>query len=162
MPRARRRAIEILSGLLARAMADGLVAATLVTRNGETVGLTGAITEEEATALAALVMQRLKSDELASRLDAGEIVSLALDDREVAVGIFKRAVLVTAVLSASTPAQLELVRELRYALGRMLPGTSEEPAAPPSSGGTSGSGSGPAELPLIEFGITVARNGGKA
>jgi hypothetical protein len=63
--------------------------------------------------LAALVMYRLKGDDLAPRLFAGEIVSITLDDRHVAVGIAKRQLFVVAVLAASTPAQLELVADLR-------------------------------------------------
>jgi hypothetical protein len=148
------------SGLLARAVEEGLVAAALVDRDGNTVGLAGAITEEEAMPLAALVMYRLKSNDLASRLFAGEVLSLTLDDRDVAVGVAKRQLFVVAVIGAATTATLAVVRELRDDVERML--TSDEVAAPPpwTSGG--GSGSGPAELPLIEFGISVRRERGKA
>jgi hypothetical protein len=150
------------SGLLTRAVEDGLVAAALVDRDGNTVGLAGAITEEEAMPLAALVLYRLKSDDLASRLFAGEIVSLTLDDRDVAVAVAKRQLFVVAVIGAATTATLALVRELRDDVGGML--TSDQVASPPpwtgSSGG--GSGSGPAELQLIEFGISVRRERGKA
>ena len=147
---------------LAHAVRDGLVAAALVDRDGNTVGLAGELAEEEAMPLAALVMSRLKSDDLAARLFAGEIVSLALDDRDVAVGVAKRQLFVVAVLGASTLAQLELVRELRDAVARMLADATGKATAPPWSGSTGGSGSGPAELPLIEFGITVRRDRGKA
>ena len=150
----------MFSGVLTRAIDDGLVAAALVDRDGNTVGLAGAISEEEAMPLAALVMYKLKSADLAPRLFAGEIISLALDDRDVAVGIARRQLFVVVVLVASTPTALSLVGELRDVIARML--ASHEIAAPPPwrSGGDGGSGSGPAELPLIELGITVRR--GKA
>ena len=148
------------STALSRAVDDGLIAAALVDHNGTTVGLAGAIGVEEAIPLAELVLHRLDRDRLAARLLAGEIVSLMLDDRHLAVGIAKRRLFVVAVLAAFTSAQLELVRELRYAIGRLLAGTTVE-SAPPVHGSVGGSGSGPAELPLIEYGVTVRRERGK-
>jgi hypothetical protein len=151
----------LFASVLERAVNDGLVAAALVDRDGNAHGLAGAITEEEAMPLAALVMYRLKSDDLAPRLFSGEILSLTLDDRDVAVGIAKRQLFVVAVLEASTPAALALVTELRDDVARMLP-TNEVEAPLPRTGGSGGSGSGPAELPLIELGISVRRERGKA
>ncbi len=58
--------------MLSRAVEDGLVAAALVDRDGNTIGLAGSITEAEAMPLAALVVYRLKSGDLASRLLEGE------------------------------------------------------------------------------------------
>ena len=145
--------------VLSRAVDDGLIAAALVDHNGTTVGLAGAFGVEEAMPLAELVLHRLDTDHLASRLLAGEIVSLVLDDRHISVGIAKRRLFVVAVLADSTPAQLELVRELRYAVGRLLAETAVE-SAPPVRDSGGGSGSGPAELPLIEYGVTVRRERG--
>jgi hypothetical protein len=147
---------------LSRAVEDGLIAAALVDRDGKTIGLAGAITEEEAMPLAALAMfmYRLKRDDLAPRLFAGEILSITLDDRDVAVGIAKRQLFVVAVLAASTEAQLELVADLRDLVASRL--CEEDSATAPRSGSAGGSGSGPAELPLIEYGITVRRERGKA
>jgi hypothetical protein len=76
--------------MLARSIGDGVNGAALVDRNGNAVAIAGSIAEEEAMPLAALVMYRLKSGDLASRMFAGEILSLALDDRDVAVGVAKR------------------------------------------------------------------------
>lgn len=149
------------STALSRAVDDGLIAAALVDHHGTTVGLAGAIGVEEAMPLAEAVLQRLDSDHLASRLLAGEIVSLVLDDRHIAVGIAKRRLFVVAVLADSTPAQLELVRDLRYAVGQLLAEATVEPT-PPAHGSGGGSGSGPADLPLVEYGLTVRREHGKA
>ena len=60
------------------------------------------------------------------------------------VGVAKRQLFVVAVLEASTPAALALVRELRDDVERMLP-TNEVEAPLPWSGGSGGSGSGPAD-----------------
>jgi hypothetical protein len=149
------------SPVLQRAVEKGLVAAALVDREGNTVGLAGAIAEEEARPLVALVMHRLKSDDLSARLFAGEIVSLRLDGRGMAVGVAKRQLFLVAILGAMIPETLELVRELRDEVESMLPDR-DVGAPPPWSGGAGGSGQGPAELPLIELGITVSRNRGKA
>ena len=151
-----------LTALLARSVADGLSGAALVDRNGNSVALSGAIAEEEAMPLAALVMYRLKSGDLASRLFAGEILTLSLDDRDVAVGVAKRQLFVVAVLGDSTPAMLARVRDLRDDVERMLANTMEDLGPPPRSDGAGGSGSGPAALPLIELGLTVRRERGKA
>jgi hypothetical protein len=142
---------------LRQAVESGLLAAALVDRNGKTVDLAGEITEDEAMPLAALVMYRLKSDDLADRLFAGEVISLALDDRDVAVAIARRQLFVVAILG--TAAQLATVEELRDVVARSL--TSEPPNAPRGTG-SGGSGSGPAELPVIELGITVRRERAKA
>lgn len=151
------------STVLASAVADGLIAAALVDRDGRAVGLAGAITEAEAMPLAALVMYRLKGPDLSARLFAGEILCLELDDRHVAVAVAKRQLFVVAILAAATPAQVELVRELRDQVTGMLHDqTAAASGLPPWSGGSGGSGSGPAELPLIELGITVSRHRGKA
>jgi hypothetical protein len=151
------------AGLLTRAVEDGLVAAALVDRDGKVIGLAGAIAEEEAMPLAALVLYRLERQDLAARLFAGEVLSLALDDRDVAVGIAGRQLFVVAVLGASSPAMHELVRQLRDDVAGMLaPAGGGFAGPPPWTGGAGGSGSGPAELPLIELGLTVRRERGKA
>jgi hypothetical protein len=153
--------VMVFETRLIRAVKDGLVAVALVDREGVTISCIGAIGEEEAMPLAAYVMDRLRTDDLTSRLFEGEILTLALDDRAVAVGVAGRQLFVVAVLGDWTAATQALVRELRDDIDGMLP----EPdfgvdAAPWARAG--GSTSGPAELPLIEHGITVRRERGKA
>jgi len=147
----------LFTRVLTDAVDSGLVAAALVDRHGRTVALAGAISEEEAMPLAALVMYRLKSEDLGERLFAGEVISLALDDREVAVGVAKRQLFVVAVLPISTPTTQEIVRELRECVANMLEGTGDAIGIPPIGGSGGGSGSGPAELSLVELGLTVRR-----
>jgi hypothetical protein len=156
-----RRVMAPFQEVLDRAVADGLAAAALVDRNGRTMALAGELDEDIAMRLAALVMYRVKSADLATRLFAGEVVSVALDDREVAVGVARRQLFVVAVLRVSTPAMRKLVRELRNDVERML--CDAQPGAwRPRSGGGGDSGPDPAELALIEYGVTVPRTRGKA
>jgi len=154
--------VRRFTAVLARAVEDGLVAAALVDRDGRAIGLAGAISEEEAMPLAALVMYRLKSDDLASRLFTGEILSLTLDDRDVAVGVAKRQLFVVAVLPPSTPAMLAIVRQLCDDVEGLLQANAVEAPPPWQGDDGSGSGSGPAQLPLVEFGLTIRRERGKA
>lgn len=108
--------------LLERALEDGLVAAALVDRDGNTIALAGPISDEEAMPLAALVMYRLKSPDLASRLIGGEVVSVPLDDRDVAVGVAQRQLFVVAIFDDSTGASIDRVRELRDDVAAMIGG----------------------------------------
>lgn len=146
-----------LTTILERALNDGLLGAALVDRNGKLIAIAGSIDKDEAMPLAAYVMYRLKSADLADRLFAGEVLSLALDDRHVAVGIARRQLFLIAVLVASTPAILECVEQLRGAVASALADSSALQSEPWS--GASGSGSGPAALPLVEYGVTVRRRG---
>lgn len=147
---------------LKRAVDDGLTAAALVDRDGNTIACAGEITNETAMPLVALVMYRLKSEDLAPRLFAGEILQLELEERMVAVAVAKRQLFVVATFAVGTAAT-RIVRELRDDVARLLVRAVAEGAAPTwGGGGTGGSGSGPAELPLIELGITVPRTRGKA
>jgi hypothetical protein len=156
----RRRVMAPFQAALDRAVEDGLAAAALVDRNGKTVALAGALEADIAMPLAALVMYRVKTDDLASRLFAGEVVSVTLDDREVAVGVARRQLFVVAVLGASTLAMHERVRELRDNISRII--IDAQGVLPPRSRGGGDSGPDPAELALAEYGITVPRTRGKA
>ena len=153
-----RRLAAPFQAALDRAVEDGLSAAALVDRNGNTVALAGALEADIAMPLAALVMYRVKTDDLASRLFAGEVVSVTLDDREVAVGVARRQLFVVAVLGH---AMHERVRELRDDISRMLI-DAQGMKLPPSTRGGGDSGPDPAELALAEYGVTVPRTRGKA
>jgi hypothetical protein len=159
---ARRQLLMIpFQAALDRAVEDGLAAAALVDRNGKTVALAGALDEDIAMPLVALVMYRVKTDDLASRLFGGEVVSVMLDDREVAVGVARRQLFVVAVLGVSTDAMHERVHQLRDHITRLLgKAAGTEPPLPSRGGGDSGPD--PAELALAEYGITVPRTRGKA
>ncbi|MDX2086513.1 MAG: hypothetical protein SFX73_01630 [Kofleriaceae bacterium] len=108
------------SSVLERALEDGLVAAALVDRDGNTIALAGPISAEEAMPLAALAMYRLKSPDLSSRMFGGEVISVELEDRHVAVGVAKRQLFLVAIFDDANGASVERVRELRDEVGEML------------------------------------------
>jgi len=151
-----------MSARLKAAIEQGLVAAALIEGDGTAVAFAGAITADEVRPLAAFVIYRSARDDVGARLLAGEIISLALDSRDVALGIAARKLIVVAVLATSSAAQLALVESLRDDIARLLSDRSREGSAPPPPNAAGGSGSGPADLQLVEFGITVPRNRGKA
>jgi hypothetical protein len=150
-----------MSTALIRAVNRGIRGAALVDRDGRAVATAGNIDQDEAMPLAALVMYRLKSQDLAARLFAGEVLTLSLDDREVAVAVAKRQLFVVAVLGEATPP--EVMTELRTEVEALLASDRDDFAELPpwSRGGGGGSGSGPAELPVVELGVTVRRDRGK-
>ena len=149
--------------VLTDAVEEGLCAAALVDKNGNTVELAGDIAEEIAMPLVALVLYRLKSSDLADRLFDGEVVSVALDDRHAVVAVAKRQLFVIALLDEATPALLSRVAELRDDVTKILAEASEHEREPWRGGGGGGdSGPDPAELALIELGVTVPRGRGKA
>ena len=146
---------------LVRAVEQGLAGAALVDRDGHVVARAGSIDQDEAMPLAALVMYRLKSHDLSTRMFSGEILTLSLDARNISVAVAKRQLFLVAVLGDSTPP--ELLAELRNEVEALLASDRDDMTeAPPwSRGGGGSSGSGPAELPLIELGVTVGRDRGK-
>jgi hypothetical protein len=146
-----------LSVRLARALDDGLAGAAVVDREGNVIALAGAIDRDEAMPLTSLVMHRLAAQDLKLRLFGGEILWLALEERDVAVGVVKRRLFVVAVVHGSTGVMRALVRELREDLEGMLDDSTEFPWSPvPGDGGDSGSG------PAALLGITVGRERAKA
>ena len=56
-------------------------------------------------------MYRCKSDDLKERLFSGEVLAVAIDERDVAVCVAKRRLFVVAELEAATPALLERVAD---------------------------------------------------
>jgi hypothetical protein len=148
----------MFEGLLARAIGDGLDGVALVDRNGNAVATAGSLSGEIAMPMVALVLSRLKAADLADRLFAGEVVTLPLDEGEVAVAIARRRLFVVATRDPRLPQFEEHVRALRDAVAAGL----DDSNGIPWDGGAGGSGSGPAELPVVEIGITLPRRRGKA
>ena len=152
--------MERLAEALAVAVHGGLLsAAALVDRRGQTIATAGAIDKDEARALTALVLRATKNECVVEELFAGQIVPLALEGRMVAVGIARRQLFLVAVLAYRTDAFCETVGRLRDRIAELLAHPGGDDRMPPA-GGSGGSGSGPAELQLVELGITKAR--GKA
>ena len=95
---------------------------------------------------------------LFGRMLAGEMMTSSLDDREVSIGIAARCVFVVAVLGRD-PAAARVVDQLRCDVEQMVREARAEftDSRPRPTGGSGGSSSGPAELPVIEIGVTVRR-----
>jgi hypothetical protein len=153
---------HFFAAALSEAMEGGLLGAAIFDRDGEVVSSDGAIENDEAKPLASAVMYELRSPDLASRLFAGEIISTTIDGREVVVAVASRQLFVVAILKSSTLVGLMAVRALRDAVALQLP----EPELPgpfdPRGGGGGAPGQGPAELQLVEYGLTAWRERAKA
>jgi hypothetical protein len=145
-----------LSVLVERAVADGLAAAAVANRFGQTLALAGALDSDEVRPIAGLVTHRLKSEGIGRRLFAGQMVEFSLDERNVSIGIAAQFVFVVVVFAEVTEASRERARTLRREVEQVLAGT-DLVGAPPWARGGGGSSSGPAVLPVIEIGLTVPR-----
>jgi len=147
--------------MLRRAIGGGLKAAALVDRDGSTIALAGELSEEEALSLVALVMLRMKSDDLNDRLFAGQVISVAFDERQVAVAVARRQLFVVTVLRDDSELDLDQVRDLRARVASSL--DSNDVGGPVVIWNPGGTGSGgAAEIPLMEYGITSGRPYAKA
>jgi hypothetical protein len=142
-----------------RAVDRGLAAAAVLDVEGKPFAVAGALDDDEARAVAGLVTGRLRSPDLLIRMLEGEMVTSSLDDREVSIGIAGRCVFVVVVLAPDLDLSRIAVDGLRVEVEQMISSSranfsGSRPPGSPSSGGSS---SGPAELQLIEFGVTVPR-----
>jgi hypothetical protein len=153
----------VFAMMVKRAVGNGLAAAAILRRTGTTIAVAGALAEDEVRPIAGVVTRRLKSKDLALRMLAGEMVAFSLDDREISFGIAGRRVFVVAVLAAATDASRDLASALRHDVEQVIRGLwADVTGAPPWARGSGGSSSGPAGLPVIEIGLTVRRERGKA
>jgi hypothetical protein len=144
----------VFAGMLNNALREGLVGVALVDRDGTVVGRAGEIDEDEAMPMTTLVMMRASkaSGDLSDRLFGGEIVVAELDKGDVAVGVAGKQLFVVAVLGR---ADVDVVRALRDTVAKLVHDAGPRFMPTPRSGGSGGSG--PDDLALIEFGITVPR-----
>jgi hypothetical protein len=143
-----------------RAVESGLDAAAILDVEGTPFAVAGALDDDEARAIAAVVTRRLRSPDLLGRMLAGEMMTSSLDDREVSIGIASRCVFVVVVLGRNPAVSRLAVDELRSDVERMISEARADVSGsrPPPPTGSGGSSSGPAELPIIELGVTVRRN----
>lgn len=146
------------SAIVASAVTRGLAAAAIFEVDGKPLAVSGELDGDEVGAIGMLVARPLQSpDPLARMLDGALLVS-ALGERVVLVGIAARCVFVAAVLHGDSRWSRGLARELHDEVEREISrARADLPAAPGSAPGSGGSSSGPAELPVIEIGVTVRR-----
>ena len=138
----------------------GLGAAAILDTEGKPFAVAGALDDDEARAIAAVVTRRLRSPDLLARMLEGEMVTSSLDDREVGIGIAARCVFVVVILGRDSAAWRAMADDFRCEVERMITKARGDFSAPrpPVAPGSGGSSSGPAELPVIEIGVTVRRD----
>ncbi len=136
----------------AHAVGDGVTAAALIDREGNAVAIAGALTATDLRAIACLVSQSLKGDDLASSLFAGENFQFAFDQQTVSIRVAARCVFVAVVIAAETPATHARAAALHRETERIVRAMAGDALGPPLGSGSGGAG--PAELPAIELGVT--------
>src|SRR5205823_5326675 len=106
--------------------------------------------------IVSIVTGHLRTPELLARMLDDELIATYIGQREVIIGIAAECVFVAVETGAPAHASRVATNAFRDAIARMirlaradLSGTT----APPS--GSGGSSSGPAELPVVEWGVTV-------
>ena len=142
-----------------RAAVDtGLEAAAVLDVDGKTLAVSGALDEVEARAIAAVISNCMRSSEVLSRMLDGELVESALDTRVIRIGIATRCVFVVVVPSLQLHGPPGAAENFRFEVERLISKAREDfEGARLLRAGSGGSSSGPAELPLLEWGITIPR-----
>ncbi len=153
--------IPEFSEAVKRAVDTGLAAAAILDEEGKPFAVAGALDHDEARAVAALVTRRLRTPDLLGQMLSGALITSRLDDREVCIGIAARCVFVVVILGSDAEASDDAVDELFTEVDWIVRRMRNPPRAwhPKTPGGSGGSGPGPAELPVIELGVTVPRRG---
>lgn len=145
--------VPAFSRVVQCAVDGGLAAAAIFDVDGHPLAVAGALDADEARAIGSVVTGRLRDPELLERMLAGERVAAPLDDREVQLGIAARCVFVVAILGHGSMAAFH--DDVERAISEARADFSGSPLR--SGPGSGGSSSGPAELPLVEIGVTVRR-----
>jgi len=142
------------------AVEAGIDAAAILDAKGKPLAVAGVLDHDEARALAAHATRQVRSPDLLDRLLRGETLTASLGEREARIGIAANCVFFVVVLprdraSMSLVALDELRSDIEAMVRDAKAATSKHPPPPPTSSG--GSSSGPAELPVVEVGLTVRR-----
>jgi hypothetical protein len=155
-----------------QAVNAGLEAAAILDAKGKPLAVAGALDNDEARAVAAHATRQVRSPELLERLLRGETLTASIGEREARIGIAAKSVFFVVVLPRN-PAAMSLVVAstddvvigdpvdgLRSDIEAIIRDAKADASAslrpPPDNSG--GSSSGPAELPVVELGVTVRRN----
>jgi hypothetical protein len=144
--------------LVLAAVADGLEAAAVLDVNGRILALTGAFDGVEERAIAAVITNCMRSPDVLTRMLDGELVESALDVRVIHIGIAGRCVFVVVVPSPQLRGPQRASENFRFEAERLISDARRDfsgARSPRVSSG--GSSSEPAELPVVEWGVTIPR-----
>ena len=147
-------------------VAEGLDAAAVYDVEGKPIAVSGELDEVEVQAIEMVLAGRMREDGRLVRMLDGQLLRSPLGEREIMIGIAANCVFVVAVRNP-------LVEMSRDPLGRAIAfdvfqsfvarvindARARVTRSRPPLGGSGGSSSGPAELPVVEWGVTVPRRG---
>lgn len=144
---------------LARAaVGDGLEAAAVFDVDSNTLAVAGVLDDVEARAVAAVITNCMQSADVLTRMLDGELIEFALDERVIDIGIAARCVFVIVVPSTQLHGPAGASENFRFQVERLISDARGDfSGARSTAAGSGGSSSGPAELPVIEWGITIPR-----
>jgi hypothetical protein len=144
--------------LVRAAVLDGLAAAAILDVDGKILAITGAVDDNEMHAIAAAITSCMQSADLLARMLDGELIESALDERVIGVGIAARCVFVVVVPTQQLQSDRVASDNFRSRVERVISNARADfSGARPPHIGSGGSSSGPAQLPVIEWGVTVRK-----
>jgi hypothetical protein len=144
--------------LVRAAVVDGLEAAAVLDVDGNTLALTGALDGVEARAISAVITSCMRSQGVLARMLDGELIESALEERVIGIGIAARCVFVVAVPNRELNGPQGALNDFRFRVERLISDARADFSGSRSpSVGSGGSSSGPAELPVVEWGVTIPR-----
>ena len=138
----------------AHAVGGGITAAALIDRDAKVVALAGTLADTDVRAIVGVLSQSLKGDELARVVFAGASFEFALDQQTVSIRVAARCVFVVVVISDASVATELRAESLHLETERIVRELFGDERSPPRGPDSGGSASGPAELPLLELGVT--------
>jgi hypothetical protein len=139
-----------------RAVEVGLAGAAVVDYLSNTVAVAGTLAAGDVRPIMGDARCRLVSEGTMRRMLGGEMIQVSLDDRTVAIGIAAQFLFVIVAFAEVTKATRALASALRRDVERLIDETQTDAGnAPPWTRGGGGSSSGPANVPVIEIGVTI-------
>ena len=126
--------------------------------NSRTLAVTGAFDGVEARAIAAGITNCMRSPDVLTRMLDGELVEAALDVRVIRIGIVARCVFVVVVPSPQLRGPQGASENFRFEVERPISDARRNFSGTRSLRvGSGGSSSGPAQLSVVEWGVTIPR-----
>jgi hypothetical protein len=140
------------------AVAEGLEGAAILDVDGKLLAIAGALDDDETHAIAAVITNQMRSPDVLARMLDGELIESTLGDRMIGIGIAARCVFVVIVPSQGSRLSRAASEGLCFQVERLISqARADFSGARPPVSGPGGSSSGPAQLPAVEWGITVRR-----